>query len=128
MLLKLASALPTGRRPHLSSDFNPVEDCSGYELAPLIVFGPTKSITVTLPHSKEHQNVFRGRRRFTGVFGNPIGSHFPEPVKLAAVLLVSLRRSSDSASSSSSRHLSSPLQWPRSLWLTVPGWKAVEGC
>lgn len=68
VLLRLAALLRTGPQSHRSSDFEPGEVSQRrYELAPLIVFGPTKSMTVTLPHSKERQNVSRRCRHFKAV-------------------------------------------------------------
>lgn len=68
VLLRLAALLRTGRQSHLSSDFEPGEVLQQrYELAPLIVFGPTKSMTVTPPHSKERQNISRCRRHFKAI-------------------------------------------------------------
>lgn len=65
VLLRL---LPTGPQSLLSPDFQPREvSRRRYELAPLIVFGPTKSMTVTPPHSKERQNASRCRRHFEAV-------------------------------------------------------------
>lgn len=69
VLLRLAALLRTGRQSHLSSDFEPGEVSQRrYELAPLIVFGPTKSMTVTPPHSRERQNVSHRRHHFKAIY------------------------------------------------------------
>lgn len=68
VLLRLAALLRTGRQSHLSSDVEPFKGSQRlYELAPLIVFGPTKSMTVTPPHSEERQNVSRCHRHFKAI-------------------------------------------------------------